>query len=208
MIRSEDIPLFLYAVFVSVVFAALLLPVLLQFLGLPWAPFAALICGWRARRKGLGVRRHALAGALYSALLFWPWVYFILRMNGRRAPSALIRLFYISVFGLWMVGGVIMTLFLAVVLTTAIELNYAPSDTQSLLASAMYAAPLLNLALWIFSLVRFTRRRKSELGGNGALIGREYLIPPALAVLSIGMVAAVLVLGEVLASGIPLRRNW
>ena len=208
MIRSEDIPLFLYAVFVSVVFAALLLPVLLQFLGLPWAPFAALICGLSARRKGLDVRRHALAGALYSALLFWPWVYFILRMNGRNAPSALVRLFYISVFGLWMVGGVIMTLFLVVVLTTAIEMHHTPTTAQSLLASMMYAIPLLNLALWVFSLIRFTRRRKSASGGSGALIGREYLIPPALAILSIGMVAAVLVLGEVLASGIPLRRNW
>ena len=203
-----DTPLVLYGIFLWVVFAALSLPVLLQFLGLPWAPFAAWICGRSARKKGLDVRRHALAGALYSALLFWPWVYFILRMNGRNAPSALVRLFYISVFGLWMVGGVIMTLFLAVVLTTEIELNYAPSSTQSLLASMMYAAPLLNLALWVFSLTRFLRRRKSELGGSGALIGREYLIPPALAVLSIGMVAAVLVLGEVLASGIPLRRNW
>ena len=208
MIRSEDIPLLLYAVFVSVVFAALLLPVLLQFLGLPWAPFAAWICGRSARKKGLDIRRHALAGALYSALLFWPWVYFILRMNGRNAPSALVRLFYISVFGLWMVGGVIMTLFLAVVLTTAIEMHHAPTGTQSLLASLMYAAPLLNLALWVFSLTRFTRRRKSASGGSGALIGREYLIPPALAVLSIGMVMAVLVLGDVLASGIPLRRNW
>lgn len=203
-----DTPLVLYGIFLWVVFAALSLPVLLQFLGLPWAPFAAWICGRSARKKGLDVRRHALAGALYSALLFWPWVYFILRMNGRNAPSALVRLFYISVFGLWMVGGVIMTLFLAVVLTTEIELNYAPSSAQSLLASTMYAAPLLNLALWVFSLTRFTRRRKSELGGSGALIGREYLIPPALAILSIGMVAAVLILGEVLASGIPLRRNW
>ena len=203
-----DTPLVLYGIFLWVVFAALSLPVLLQFLGLPWAPFAAWICGRSARKKGLDVRRHALAGALYSALLFWPWVYFILRMNGRNAHSALVRLFYISVFGLWMVGGVIMTLFLAVVLTTEIELNYAPSSAQSLLASMMYAVPLLNLALWVFSLIRFLRRRKSASGGSGALIGREYLIPPALAVLSIGMVAAVLVLGEVLASGIPLRRNW
>ena len=207
---SDGLPGALYLGFVTVVGASFALPVWLQFLGLPWAPFAALICGWAARKKGLDVRRHALAGAFYSALLFWPWVYFILRMNSRSAPSALVRLFYVSVFGVWMVGGVIMTLFLVVVFTSALEIHYAPSDTQSLLASMMYAIPLLNFALWVYSMTRFIGRwrRKSQFPEGSAWIDREYLIPLALAVLSIGLVVAVLVLGTVLESDIPLRRNW
>ena len=68
-------------------------------LGLLWAPFAALVCSRAARARGLETRRYALAGAIYSILFFWPWVYLILRMYNKHIPGCIIRIVYILTYG-------------------------------------------------------------------------------------------------------------
>lgn len=74
-----------------------------------WAPFAALVCALIASRKTeLEVWKHALAGAVYSALLLMPWIYLVMRMLGRRFSRKTIRPIYICLYLLWMcliVGG-------------------------------------------------------------------------------------------------------
>ena len=173
------------AIFFGFVIASsvsLLLPILLQILGLPWAPFAAWICARSARKKGLDVRRHAVAGALYSALLFWPWVYFILRMNGRNVPVVLIRLFYISVYASWMLGFVIITLGGAIAAHPGIERMYEFSNPRVAASYFVYCLFIANLVTWFVSLVRFLKRRRAnpDVSRADALIDREYLTPPAL----------------------------
>ena len=74
----------------------------LSFVGPLWAPFGALICARIARKRGLNVWRYAGVGALYSILLFWPWVYLALRMNDKTLHRGLIVLFYVVVYFTWL----------------------------------------------------------------------------------------------------------
>lgn len=86
------------AILVSLFFPAVILAVGVG-IGLLWAPFAALFCAHAAGVRGFESRRYALAGAVYSILFFWPWVYLIARMYGRTIPSPMIRLAYILLYG-------------------------------------------------------------------------------------------------------------
>ena len=179
-------------------------PGLLLNIGLPWAPFAAWICARSARKKGLDVRRHAVAGAACSALLFLPWVYLILRMNGGKVPDALVRLFYIGVFASWALGGATLTLIVTLATHTSYDMFYETSDGGNALVGAMYVLTLAQAALWVFALTRFLRRRKARFGEGIFPIDREYLIPPALAILSIAIAIAASALATVQGSA-PMR---
>ena len=81
---------------------ALLVPVALVVvwfgLGVLWSPFAALICARVAHTRGLESRKYAAAGAVYSLLFFWPWVYLIARMYGKSIPGAVIRGAYVLLY--------------------------------------------------------------------------------------------------------------
>ena len=59
-----------------------------------WAPFGALICALIAWRRGLS----PVAGAVYSALFFLPWVYLAARMLGRAVPKPLAVLPYVVLY--------------------------------------------------------------------------------------------------------------
>ena len=78
----------------------------LAVIGPLWMPFASLICARIAHKKGLSGWRYALAGALYSLLLFWPWVYLVARMNDKRVPRFFIGLFYFFVYVAWLLGSI------------------------------------------------------------------------------------------------------
>lgn len=65
-----------------------------------WAPFAALICALTARRRELNRVRYAIAGAVYSALLFLPWLYLIRRMRGKEVSVKSIREGYFFAYAL------------------------------------------------------------------------------------------------------------
>ena len=55
---------------------------LIAILCLAWTPFAALICARIARRRGLSIKRPALHGAIYSFILFVPWLHLTRQMRG------------------------------------------------------------------------------------------------------------------------------
>ena len=179
-------------------------PALLLSVGLPWTPFAALICAMSARKKGLDVRRHAIAGAVCSALMFLPWVYLIFRMNGIKIPDALVRLFYIGAFASWALGGAGLTLFVTLATHTSYDMFYEASGVASARVGAMYAMTLAQAALWVFALTRFLRRRKAKFGEGIFLIDREYLIPLALSILSIAVTLTAFELSTVQGSS-PMR---
>ena len=86
----------------AVVITLVTFPPLIVLIGLVfgwiWAPFAALVCARVARSQGLDSRRFAAAGAIYSTLFFWPWVYLLLRMHGRSVPAPVIRGAYIVLY--------------------------------------------------------------------------------------------------------------
>ena len=178
--------------FIIAVGVSLWIPMLLQIFGLPWAPFAAWICARSARKKGLDVRRHAVAGALYSALMFWPWVYFILRMNGRDVPAVLIRLFYIYVFAAWILGAVFWMLILAIASHPGTDTLYEFSNPWVILSYMEYALVLANVIAWFVSLRMLRNRRRRAAGSENrsdAMICREYLTPPAFAIVSVAITA-------------------
>ena len=68
---------------------------LLQSLGVAWAPFAALISGFQARKVGLSFRRYTIAGAMYSVLFLVPWVHLLGRFQdtdaGKHLPSGFLH---------------------------------------------------------------------------------------------------------------------
>ena len=86
----------------TIVLSLVLFPGVIVVIGLVvgwiWAPFAALVCAQVARAQGLDSRRFAAAGAIYSILFFWPWVYLVLRMHGKSVPSPVIRGAYIVLY--------------------------------------------------------------------------------------------------------------
>ena len=188
--RTEDIPLTLYFGFIVSSILAAYLTVALQALGLPWAPFAAWLCGRSARKKGLDVRRHAVAGALYSALMFCPWIYFILRMNGGNVPTILVRLFYISVFTAWMLGSIFWTFLAAIIFHPGTASLYEFSNPWVVFSYTMYTLVLAKLVAWFVSLRALLKRRRRASGSENrsdAMICREHLTPPAFAAVSMAI---------------------
>ena len=80
---------------------------LFAFLGVGFAPFSAAICALLAHRRGLGAGRYALAGGIYSAVLFLPSVYLMARLAGRTPPALLVILVYLGLLALWLAGSVV-----------------------------------------------------------------------------------------------------
>lgn len=85
-------------ILVSLFFPAIILAIGVA-VGLLWAPFAALICGRVARSRGYDGRKYAVAGAVYSTLFFWPWVYLVARLYNRTIPASIVRGTYYMLLG-------------------------------------------------------------------------------------------------------------
>ena len=190
--RAEDIPMALYFGFIVTTIFVNYLPAALLALGLAWAPFAAGISAMSARKKGLDARRHAVAGALYSALMFCPWVYFMLRMNGRNVPAILVRLFYISVFTAWALGAVFWTFIVAIAHHPGTDSLYKFSNPWVVFSYIVYALLFAEVGAWLASLWTLLKRRRRESESENrsdAMIDREYLMPPAFAAASLAIAA-------------------
>ena len=189
----SDTPLgAMYFGFIITTVLAIYLPVVFLALGLAWAPFAAGISAISARKKGLGARRHAVAGALYSALMFCPWVYFMLRMNGRSVPAILVRLFYISVFTTWTLGSIFWTFAVAIAHHPGTDSLYEFSNPWVVFSYIVYALLFAKIGVWFVSLRTLLKRRRRELAteaGENALIALVYLTPPAFTAVSLAITA-------------------
>ena len=158
----------------GIFFALFLLPLVFVVLGMVvgwlWAPFAALICGRVARAKGLERRRYARAGALYSVLFFWPWVYLILQMRGKAVPSFLVRGMYILLY------AVIWPLVSLAFLIVAVYPDFRIVALLSVLGSVV---------TWIVTLILFTRWLDEDApamvdASADVLPHRNYIMPFAL----------------------------
>ena len=76
----------------------ILLALLAMALSAAWAPFAAFICARIARQNGLNAGGWAVSGAMYSALLFLPWIYLKRRMRGEATARQDIATAYVFVY--------------------------------------------------------------------------------------------------------------
>lgn len=95
--------LFLYFVSFFVHLAILLL----IGIGVLWAPVASGACFIIAKRRGLNAKQHALIGGVYSALLFFPWVYLSLRMLDIPVPKGLVGMAYTTLYFTWFIGVIV-----------------------------------------------------------------------------------------------------
>ncbi len=145
---GDSVANIIYAVIVSTILLIIASPVLLALvLGVPASPVAALYCAIKARQRGWNVGRYALAGAISSALFFWPCVYLIFRINGKKVSLVFVRLFFILIFFIWMLGPV-----LSFLLFGTIGFLFERDSMNGTIVSSMYLfIGIVNLALWIIA---------------------------------------------------------
>ena len=75
---------------------------MLGVIGLLCAPLAALICYYLAARRGLDALRHAVAGAVCSALLLLPGIYVVARLRDISVPRSIVVAGYAIVYTFWL----------------------------------------------------------------------------------------------------------
>ena len=80
---------------------------LLMGVGVLWSPIAAGTSAVIARRRDLGTKRYAVTGGVYSALLFLPWLYMLLKMLNVTVSRGPILLAYTTVCAAWFIGTIV-----------------------------------------------------------------------------------------------------
>lgn len=114
--------------------------------GWAWSPFAALICGLRARSLGLPPRRYTAIGALYSALFFLPWAYLTLRMFGKTVGGGAVAAGYALLYAIWFFGPVAFS-FLIFAIDVGFIFSSDPTDPDP---TALQIAAFLLIAALLF----------------------------------------------------------
>ena len=148
-----------------------------------WAPFGALICARMARRRGLNAWRYAAAGALYSILFFWPWVYLVARMDDRRLHRWLIALFYFGVY-------VVLTCAIGILVFDGLYNHPGWAQVANLsnpwvwLSSGELIAATAGIVAWWLSLTGLIKRQRIDSAGRNnfrasTLPHFDYLVPVA-----------------------------
>lgn len=131
-----------------------LLPTVLAYvvatLCIAWAPFAALICARIARRRGLSVKRHAVHGAIYSAMLFLPWRHLTRQMRGEPIKRENITGAYVIAY---VIAGLVLASHIAYIFTITYpkySLNLFADEVDYIVASIVgviaFSAGLVSLA--------------------------------------------------------------
>lgn len=144
--------------------------------GLLWAPFGALICARTARNKGLPVGRYAVAGAVFSVLYFFPWLYLSSRMNDRYLENSLIRWAYFVLYVMfWLFGVIVFGLFMlafdfpseeSIALSNAVrspgdpEIEVWEGPNPTIVRYVIIAQVVVNSVLWIVSLLKLREADK------------------------------------------------
>ncbi len=165
---GTDIALIIFAVIVLGPTLVIAVPLFMGVLGLPMSPIAALTLAVKARRRGLDARRYAIAGAIASALFFWPWIFLIFRIHDKRVSLFFIRLFFIVFFIVWFLGPVCM--FLIVGLAGLIN---DKMELELYLVGAVYTS-LGVMNLWTLIVARRKLPDLSSIYDNQA----DGIIPP------------------------------
>ena len=115
-----------------------------------------------------------------------------MRMNGGSVHAILVRLFYISVFTAWALGAVFWMLIFAIASHTRTDGLYEFSNPWVIISYMQYALVLANVIAWFVALWMLRKRRRRDLGSEAlasALIAREYLAPPACAIVALAVTA-------------------
>ena len=165
---GTDIALIIFAVIVLGPTLVIAVPLLMGALGLPISPIAALYLGMTARRRGLDTRRYAIAGAIASALFFWPCIYLIFRIHDKRVSLFFIRLFFVLFFIVWFLGPICMSLVFGLA-----GLINDKMDLELYLGGAVYTS-LGVMNLWTLIVARRKLPDLSSIYDNQA----DGIIPP------------------------------
>ena len=143
-------------------------------------------CAAIASQRGLSVVRYAMFGGLYSALLFLPWTYLVVRMLGGRPNRGAVRTGYVVLFAGWLLGPILggITLHDVALEVAALqpELVGPPDNIGPTLRNVL---PWVNIATWVGSLAWFLHREWLQLNGDmpdeengtGILLPVGYLVP-------------------------------
>lgn len=171
--------LFSGAIFAVIAFGIGIL--IFPFIGCLWAPFAAVICARIARKRGIETRRFALAGALYSILFFWPWVYLVMRLRNGSVHAIAIRAFYFMIYSAWLIGSVFVWSVAVIVMSTTLgEIGWFGWHSRTSYA-LLVLATTINASIWFISLKRLRRHHKAQhssgSSGQELLLNRRYTLP-------------------------------
>ena len=86
---------------------------LLLVIGVLWSPFGALICTRVASARGMPHWGPAEAGAKWSLLFFFPWIYILLRILGKRLSDKVVVGAYIVLYLACLLGPILFNVLLA-----------------------------------------------------------------------------------------------
>lgn len=163
-------------------------------LGFIWAPAGALICGVSARFRGLDAVRYALAGLVYSACLFLPWLYLILRIHKAPVPRFVVTFTYIVLYAFWFFGVFVVGAMLAIAGASSVFRTDYPADTPPELLEQLpsplfiyygIAVAALSGITWLISMiwllrVNKRRRQQGDTYDGDSLPSPAYITPFAL----------------------------
>lgn len=183
--------IFFFSTILLIPFVAFVL--LFQVACVIWSPFAGLMCAIIARRLGLSVWRHALAGAICSVLLLGPWIFLIQRMRNRRVSyDHFVNPIYFALYTTWITvicGNIVINMTLmgmAKLLPTWLG-GGASYESEDILAfwrllDIMIIPTVIGMPILIPCLVDFIRRFRAVGKGitntpAGTLLQPSYLVP-------------------------------
>ena len=179
---GTQVALFLFA-------ASIFIPMIVVLsmpLGVLLSPFAALICYLRARSMGLSPGYYARIGALYSSLLFLPWIYLIVRMFNKTVPNILIGIGYFVLYAVWFFGSIAVISWFAVgngIVALGFSTEFERTYVQILEFCMLLVLLCVNVVTWVVSMVRLDRFHRNSIPSEGILPNRAYIMPFAYALI-------------------------
>ena len=147
-----------------------------------WAPVAGGICTVLAKARGIDVRHHTVAAGVYSIILFFPWVYLVIRMIGLRPPRSLVAIVYVGLFSLWLLGPIAGG-YVQYELTDLRSTGYEETLFEHYPGVAL-ALTLASFGTWIMSIVMVYQQASKpspRVEYGSVLPERVYVMPFALA---------------------------
>ena len=124
---------------------------LLMGVGVLWSPIAAGTSAVIARRRDLGTKRYAVTGGVYSALLFLPWLYMLLKMLNVTVSRGPILLAYTTVCAAWFIGTIVGGLIWIDIGSASTTLGYESTSLLGRFPSIAYTVVVINLVTWLLS---------------------------------------------------------
>lgn len=142
--------------------------------GLLFSPIAAFDCGRAAGSRGLGARKYAVAGAVYSVLFLLPWIYLRSQLRNKPLTDCTIAGGYALIYGLWVLGPVTSVIGMV---TAGNESNrYIDLSIVLLVMVAVVAVSLLHQIV-SYAAIRPTRIRNSDVGSKSLIPSLANIMP-------------------------------